>query len=42
MPYTMYTKGFYDTIESVSKLNKPIIITKNGAADKDDNFAVNG
>ena len=38
MPYTMYAQGFYDAIESVSKLKKPIIITENGVADKYDNF----
>ena len=36
MPYTMYAQGFYDAIESVSKLKKPVIITENGVADRDD------
>ena len=36
MPYTMYAQGFYDAIESVSKLKKPVIITENGVADRED------
>jgi len=36
MPYTMYAQGFYDAIESVSRLKKPVIITENGVADRED------
>ena len=37
MPYTIYAEGIYRAIKLVSKLNKPIIITENGIADKYDN-----
>ena len=36
MPYTMFAPGFYNAIESVSRLKKPIIITENGVPDKKD------
>jgi len=38
MPYAMYPEGFYRAIKLVSKLNKPILITENGVADKKDNI----
>ena len=38
MPYAMYPEGFYRAIKLVSKLKKPIIITENGVADKNDNI----
>ena len=38
MPYTIYPEGIYRAIKFVSQLNKPIIITENGVADKDDLF----
>ena len=37
MPYTIYGEGMYRAIQSVSILNKPIIITENGIADSKDN-----
>ena len=36
MPYSIYPEGFYRAIQTISKLNKPIIITENGIADKKD------
>ena len=37
MPYSIYPEGFYRAIQTISILNKPIIITENGIADdKDD------
>ena len=38
MPYTMYPRGFYDALQTVSTLGKPIIVTENGIADKQDNL----
>jgi beta-glucosidase len=38
MDYTMYPEGFYRAIKEISVLNKPIIITENGVADKDDHL----
>ena len=38
MPYTIYAEGIYRAIKLVSQLNKPIIITENGVADKNDSF----
>ena len=38
MPYAIYAEGFYRAIKLVSKLNKPILITENGVADKKDNI----
>ena len=38
MPYTIYAEGIYRAIKFISQLNKPIIITENGVADKDDSF----
>ena len=38
MPYTIYPEGIYRAIKLVSQLNKPIIITENGVADKEDLF----
>ena len=38
MEYTMYPEGFYRAIKEISVLNKPIIITENGVADKDDHL----
>ena len=37
MPYTIYGEGLYRAIQSVSLLDKPIIITENGIADAKDN-----
>jgi len=36
MPYSIYPEGFYRAIQTISKLNKPIIITENGIADNKD------
>ena len=36
MPYTIYAEGFYRALHQVSVLNKPIIVTENGVADKED------
>ena len=36
MPYTMYAEGLYRALHQVSILNKPIIVTENGIADKTD------
>ena len=36
MPYAIYGEGIYRAIKFVSKLNKPIIITENGIAVKND------
>jgi len=37
MPYTIYAEGFYRAIKQASKIGKPIIVTENGIADKEDN-----
>ena len=34
--YTIYAEGFYRALHQVSVLNKPIIVTENGIADKVD------
>ena len=36
MPYSIYPEGFYRAIQTISNLNKPIIITENGIADNKD------
>ena len=36
MPYSVYPEGFYRAIQTISNLNKPIIITENGIADNKD------
>ncbi len=36
MPYTIYAEGFYRALHQISILNKPIIVTENGIADKKD------
>ena len=37
MPYSIYPEGFYKALNTVSKLEMPIIVTENGIADdKDD------
>lgn len=38
MDYTMYPEGFYRAIKEISVLHKPIMITENGVADKDDDI----
>lgn len=38
MEYTMYPEGFYRAIKEISILGKPIMITENGVADKDDDI----
>ena len=37
MPYTIYGEGMYRSIQYVSRLNVPILITENGIADAEDN-----
>lgn len=36
MDYTVYAEGFYRGLKYMSKFNKPIIVTENGMADKND------
>jgi beta-glucosidase len=36
MPYPLYAEGMYRSIKRVETLGKPIIITENGVADKND------
>lgn len=37
MPYTIYPEGLYRAIHTVKSIDKPIIITENGIADRKDN-----
>ena len=38
MPYPLYPEAIYRSIKRVKAIGKPIIITENGVADKDDNI----